>query len=168
MKNAGYMRGAIVLAAMILLGSCGYHLAGKSGIVISPDVQSLAILAEGRGARKMVPVLHRHLLEQGTSHTLVQPGSADAELRIGNVSETFQQVGFDAAGIAIAYRSILSGELSLWREGNLLRTSGIIQVQDDVFSEGSPTSIEASRERVLDDLRRRWVAEAWLRLSSGF
>jgi len=153
---------------MILLGSCGYRLAGESGIAIPTDVQSLAIIAAGRGARKMVPVLHRHLLEQGTSYTLAQPGSADAELRISNVSETFQQVGFDAAGIAIAYRSLLLGELSLWRDGNLLLTSGVIQVQDDVFSEGSPTSIEASRERVLGDLRRRWVAEAWLRLSSGF
>jgi len=161
-------REVILLAAVVLLGSCGYHLAGENGLRISSGIKSLAIVSEGGLSRKVSPVLVRHLLETGAPYALVAPGVADAELRISAVNETFQQVGFDAAGIAIAYRSTLHGELSLWKNDKQLRTSGMLMVQDDVFSEGSPTSIEASRERVMDDLRQQWVAEAWLRLSAGF
>ncbi len=153
---------------LMFLSSCGYHLADQSGGAIPEDVHSLAIIAVGEAAKPMVQVMHRYLIGKEKQYDVVQIAGADAELRLGRFAESFSPVGFDAAGIAIAYNSFLSGELSLWRAGKRLWSSGMIQVQGDVFAEGGPASIDASRERARDDLRRQWVREAWQRLSSGF
>lgn len=153
---------------LLFLSSCGYHLADQSGGAIPEDVHSLAITAVDAAAKPMVQVIHRYLIGKEKEYDIVQISGADAELRLERFSETFSPVGFDAAGVAIAYKSFLIGELSLWREGKRLWSSGMIQVQGDVFAEGGPASIDASRERARDDLRRHWAREAWQRLSSGF
>lgn len=158
--------GPLAFLTAVFLVSCGYHLAGQSAGAIPKDVHSLAIVAEGEDAQPMIPVFHRHLLIKGRGYQVVE--HADAELRIGRVRESFRPVAFDVTGIAIAYNYILSGELTLWRAGKRVWSSGLIQVQGDVFAEGGPVSIEASRERVTEDLRKQWAREAWSRLSSGF
>jgi outer membrane lipopolysaccharide assembly protein LptE/RlpB len=160
--------GPLTFLAAVFLVSCGYHLAGQSEGVIPPDVHSLTIIAEGEDARPMIPVFHRHLLAKGREYRIVENAGADAELRIGRVRESFRPVAFDVTGIAIAYNYTLRAELALWRAGKRLWSSGLIQVQGDVFAEGGPASIEASRERVTEDLRKQWAREAWSRLSSGF
>jgi hypothetical protein len=63
---------------------------------------------------------------------------------------------------------ILTGSVDVARQGKTVWQSGNIQRRGDVFVTGGPTSIEASRERLLKDLSKQWLNDAVSRLRSGF
>jgi len=160
------MRGAIVAVALVL-GACGYHLAGQGRGAVPEDVSIVKVTGDDASARNIVTAWRNYVSDHAKGF-VVGEDHADAELRLGAISETFKPVSFDAAGVAITYRLSRSGSISLWRKDVRIWSSGAISVQGDVYAVGGPTSIEASRARLRRDLDRQWIREAWLKLTSGF
>jgi hypothetical protein len=122
----------------------------------------------GKEAEGLLPALRRYIADHAEDYAVADDGHGEAELRLEAVSETFKPVAFDAEGVANTYRLTLTGRISIWRDGGYIWRSGLFSVHEDVFAVGGPASIEASRARMSRDLRRLWVSEAWLKLSSGF
>jgi len=164
------MRRIVVLTALCLtlaLNACGYHLAGQGRGVMPEDVSIVNVIGTDVSAHDILPAWRRYVSDHARGF-MVGEDNADAELRVGAISETFSPVSFDASGVAITYRLSRSGSISLWRKDVRVWSSGAISVQGDVYAVGGPTSIEASRTRLRRDLDRQWIREAWLKLSSGF
>jgi len=160
------MRG-IVVAVALVLGACGYHLAGQGRGSVPEDVSIVNVTGTDASARAILPAWRRYVGDHAKGF-VVGKDHADAELRLGAISESFNPVSYDASGVAITYRLSHSGSISLWRKNVRIWSSGTISVQGDVYAVGGPTSIEASRARLSRDLDRQWMREAWLKLSSGF
>jgi outer membrane lipopolysaccharide assembly protein LptE/RlpB len=162
----------ILLPVLMLLTSCGYHLVGHGdGMgVIPADVRTLSIVGSGESQQMLAPLRQRLNSE---SFSLIEHGdSTDEEhhatLRLHVAPVAFNPSAYDAAGVAIQYRMVISGSLQVERMGEIIWQSGTIQRLGDVFVVGDPTSIEASRERLLRDLRKQWLQDAMGRLRSGF
>jgi len=167
-RAARYRMIRAILSAMLLtLPACGYHLAGQGRGVVPEDVSILNITGAGESTRVILPAWRQYVTDHARGYTVGEAG-ADAELRMGSVTESFAPVSFDAAGIAVTYRLSRSAELSLWRKDVRIWNSGVLTVHGDVYAVGGPTSIEASKVRLRQDLDRQWIREAWLKLSSGF
>jgi len=132
------------------------------------DVRTVSMTALGREAQRLLPQLRRYISDHAEDYAVVDSGPADAEIRLEAVNETFTPAAFDAQGVANTYRLALSGKISIWRDGSQIWQSGSFSVHDDVFAVGGRASIEASHDRLGADLRRLWIREAWLKLSSGF
>jgi len=158
---------AAVLCLTLVLGACGYHLAGQGRGTVPEDVGIVNVTGTDPSARSILSAWRRYVSDHAKGF-VVGTDHADAELRLGAISESFNPVSFDASGVAIAYRLSRSGSISLWRKNVRIWSSGAISVQGDVYAVGGPTSIEASRTRLRRDLDRQWIREAWLKLSSGF
>jgi len=105
-----------------------------------------------------------HMVEQQD----VIDEKAHANLLVTIFPLGFNPSAYDAAGVATQYRMVYSGSLSLERGSGAIWQSGVMQRQGDVYVTGGPTSIEASRQRLLDDLREQWLQDALGRLRSGF
>jgi outer membrane lipopolysaccharide assembly protein LptE/RlpB len=168
--EASMMR--ILLPVLMLLSSCGYHLVGHGdgADVIPADVRTLSIVGSGESQQLLVPLRQRLSSE---SFSLIEHGdSTDEEhhatLRLHIVPVAFNPSAYDAAGVATQYNMVISGSLQVDRKGEIIWQSGPIQRQGDVYVAGDPTSIEASRERLLRDLRKQWLQDAIGRLRSGF
>ncbi|MDQ6958776.1 MAG: hypothetical protein Q9M24_06650 [Mariprofundaceae bacterium] len=164
------MRGIVVAAALCLtlaLNGCGYHLAGQGRGVVPEDVSIVNVTGTDASARTILPAWRRYVGDHAKGF-VVGADHADAELRLGAISESFNPVSYDVSGVAITYRLSRSGSISLWRKNVRIWSSGAISVQGDVYAVGGPTSIEASRARLRRDLDRQWMREAWLKLVSGF
>jgi len=158
---------AIFLA--LLVSGCGYHLAGGPPRALPQDVRSLAVIPVGEEAEMLsTGILQELELRVGDVALLRGGEDAQAELRIGPLSSTYDAAAFDAQGVATAFKATLSGELSLWRDGAVIWSSGDIFMHEDVYATGGPASIEASKARVLESLRQRWRREAMQHLTSGF
>ncbi|MFQ5581131.1 MAG: adenosylmethionine-8-amino-7-oxononanoate aminotransferase [Mariprofundaceae bacterium] len=165
----------VPLMMTLVLASCGYHLAGhgEGGGAIPEDVHTLSIQAAS-GSKAFLPLLRQRIQSDPHAYTLVdgQPdkGSSThhAVLRITHVAEKFAPVAYDAAGIAIQYRLTLKGGLAVYHQGKVIWQSGAVSVKGDVFATGGPASIEASRQRLADDLRKEWMRNVWTRLRAGF
>jgi len=160
--------GLLLAGAVLLLSSCGYHLAGQGRGAVPADVSVLSITASDGSAHTLLPAWKRYVRNHAQDYTVGESGQSDAELRLGGFSESFNPVSFGATGVAVTYHLVFSGQLSLWRKDVRLWNSGPITVQGDVYAVGGPSSIEASRARLRRDLNRQWIHEAWLKLSSGF
>jgi len=158
---------ASTLCLTLVLGACGYHLAGQGRGAVPEDVSIVNVTGTDASARAILSAWRRYVSDHAKGF-VVGADNADAELRLGAISESFNPVSFDASGIAITYRLSRSGSISLWRKGVRIWSSGAISVQGDVYAVGGPTSIDASRARLRRDLDRQWIREAWLKLSSGF
>jgi outer membrane lipopolysaccharide assembly protein LptE/RlpB len=155
------------LCLMLALNGCGYHLAGQGRGSVPEDVSIVNVTGADASARSILPAWRNYVSDHAKGF-VVGKDHADAELRLGAISESFNPVSYDASGVAITYRLSRSGSISLWRKDVRIWNSGPISVQGDVYAVGGPTSIEASRNRLSKDLDRQWMREAWLKLSSGF
>jgi len=159
------MRGIVVAATLCFafaLNGCGYHLAGQGRGAVPEDVSIMKVTGTDPSARAILPAWRRYVSDHAKGF-VVGEDHADAELRLGAISESFNPVSYDASD-----RLSHSGSISLWRKDVRIWSSGTISVQGDVYAVGGPTSIEASRTRLSRDLDRQWIREAWLKLSSGF
>jgi len=164
------MRGIVVAAIFCLtfvLNGCGYRLAGQGRGSVPEDVSIVKVTGADASARSILPAWRNYVSDHAKGF-VVGKDHADAELRLGAISESFNPVSYDASGVAITYRLSRSGSISLWRKDVRIWSSGTISVQGDVYAVGGPTSIEASRARLRRDLDRQWIREAWLKLASGF
>jgi len=163
----------ILLAGLILaLSGCGYHLVGHGGDsgAIPADVQAVSLV--GNADAQLLSQLRQRL--QSDRYAIIDAADTTGEhtthamLHINLAPLTFTPSAFDATGIATQYRMIFSGALLLEQQGKTLWQSGPIQRQGDVFVTGGPTSIEASRQRLLSDLQQQWLSDAVGRIRSGF
>jgi len=157
---------------MLALTGCGYHLVGHGGSsgAIPADVQAISLV--GNADAQLLSQLRQRL--QSDRYAIVDTAdmineqTPQAMLHINIAPLTFIPSAFDAAGVATQYRMSFGGALMLERQGKTLWQSGLIQRQGDVFVTGDPTSIEASRQRLLNDLQQQWLSDAVGRLRSGF
>ena len=162
----------LALIASALLASCGYHLVGHgdgSG-AIPADVQTVSITVSGDDP-KVLSQLRRRL--DSAHYAIIEAKDATdlehhAIIRVQMAPVSFNPSAYDASGVANQYGMVFSGSLSVERGGKTIWQSGTIQEQGNVYVSGGPASIEASRERLLQDLRQDWVRDAVGRLRSGF
>ena len=164
---------ATLMAGSVLLSSCGYHLVGHGDGegAITEDVKTVALIVRGSSDRQFIVTLKQRL--SSDAYALVEPKDvidqkSHANLYVTMAPLQFTPSTYDAAGVATQYHMLYSGSLSLERDGKRGWQSGPIQSQGDVYVTGGPTSIEASRERLLKDLSKQWLQDALGRLRSGF
>jgi len=154
------------------LSACGYNLVGHGGGsgAIPADVKTVSIAVYGDN-QKVLSLFRQALASD--SFTLTESSDVDdseshAVLRINLAPLLFVPSAYDVAGVATQYRMTYAGALLVQRDGKQLWQSGRIQRTGSVYVTGGPASIEASRERLLRDLRKQWVSDALGRLRSGF
>ncbi len=161
----------VLLASLLMLNSCGYHLAGHGNTVgaIAADVRTVSIVGN---AEKNLLVRFRQQLHSDAYSIVTDGDVADPEhhavVHVNVPAPSFTPSAFSSAGVATQYRMILTGSVDVARQGKTVWQSGNIQRRGDVFVTGGPTSIEASRERLLKDLSKQWLNDAVSRLRSGF
>jgi len=170
-------RGLMAVLLALALHGCGYHLVGhgdSSSGAIPADVKLLSLAGNAQPA--ILLALRQRL--HSDRYAIVDSNGIEANktaneatfamLHINTAPLQFTPSTFDAAGLATQYRMIISGSLLLERQGETIWQSGTIQRQGDVFVSAEPTSIDASRKRLLRDLRKQWVSDAVGRIRSGF
>lgn len=162
---------SVALLLMLLATGCGYHLVGHGGGqgAIPADVETLTIT--GNAEPKLLLRMRQQL--QSKRYRIVDSApETDAEhhatLIVRLTTPRFTPSAYDRSGIATQYRMLVSGTLQVERGGETIWQSGAIQRQGDVFVTGGPTSIEASRKRLQEDLTRTWLNDATGRIRSGF
>jgi outer membrane lipopolysaccharide assembly protein LptE/RlpB len=162
----------ILLPVLMLLTSCGYHLVGHGDGtgVIPADVRTLSIVGSGEAQQLLAPLRQRLSSESFSliDHDDLTDEEHHATLRLHLSPPAYNPSAYDVAGVAIQYTMVVSGSLQVDRRGEIIWQSGTIQRRGDVYVAGDPTSIEASRERLLRDLRKQWLQDAIGRLRSGF
>jgi len=163
----------VAVVALFSLVGCGYHLVGhgdNSGGAIPADVTALSLV--GNADTTLMLALQQRLQADRyaivAQDSVIEDLSHYAMLHVNLSPLVFTPSAFDAAGIATQYRMIFAGTLVLDQQGKNIWQSGVISRQADVFVTGSPTSIEAGRERVLKDLQKQWLSDAVGRVRSGF
>ncbi len=162
---------AVLLAGLLMLNSCGYHLVGHGNEVgvIPADVRTISVV--GNAEKGLLVRFRQHL--RSDSYAIVNDGDvADPEhhamVHVSVSVPSFTPSAFSSAGVATQYRMIFKGSVDVTRQGETIWQSGNIQRRGDVFVTGGPTSIEASRERLSKDLSKQWLNDAVSRLRSGF
>ncbi len=163
------MRSLTVVLICLMLSSCGYHLMGMGRGVVPADVQVVRVVGAGGNERFMSSWLT--YLRDNASYKVIAAASdqeAEAELHIGRLAESLVAITYDASGIVSVDRMTLSGEISLWQNGESIWNSGAISVYEDLDVTGGPTTIESAKTRIRSDLETQWIRQAWLKLSSGF
>jgi len=152
--------------AAMLLSACGYHLVGHGDGTgaIPADVHSIALISND-AAREALPLMRDRLQQAGYDLAAERP---EATLRLMLQPESFAPSAYDRAGVATQYRMAIAGTLVLEQDGAVIWQSGNLAVQDEIYVTAGPASIEASRQRLGEQLRNTWVREAWSRLQSGF
>lgn len=164
------MRRLVAVSVCLLLSACGYHLMGTGRGAVPADVQVVRVVNSGNSDRfgtAWVSFMRDH----ASGYRIISASSedkADAELHVGKLSESLVPITFDASGLETVDRMTLSGELSLWRDGESVWNSGPVSAYEDVNVTGGPTAIESAKRRIRSDLETQWMQQAWLKLSSGF
>jgi len=161
-----------LMVVALLLSGCGYHLVGHGdgeGAVPS-DVKTVSLIVRSSDSQLNAAFKQRLTSDR---YALIEPqdvidSRAHANLRVTISPLVFTPSAYDVAGVATQYRMVLSGSLVIERDGKSIWQSGLVQRHGDVYVTGGPTSIEASRERLLEDLRKQWIQDALGRLRSGF
>jgi len=163
--------------AALLLGGCGYHLVGHSDGkgVIPEDVSRLILMSQG-GEGELQTLALRDGLQTDHLAVMIQPGHGaladdgiqDARLLVQISPVRFSASAFDATGVASQYRMVYEGRLSLLHHGETIWQSGNLSEQGEVYVTTDPTSIEASRQQLLRNLRKQWLRTALGRIRSGF
>jgi len=169
------MRASMVTRApiltLLLLTSCGYHLLGHGGGPgsVPADVHTVTII--GNADTRVLSMLrqslsseHYQLVDGGVVTNMAHHALLD--VRISPLS--FAPSAYDVLGVATQYKMILTGTLTLEQHGKTLWQSGPIQERGNVYVNGGPASIDASRARLLHNLEKQWVSDAVGRLRSGF
>lgn len=164
--------GSALLTVVILISGCGYHLVGHGdgAGAIPEDVRTVSLIVRG-GDDELKTMLRRSIASE--RYALVEAQdvidqAAHAILRVTIAPVRFNPSAYDASGVATQYHMLFSGSLLLERQGKSIWQSGVVQSQGDVYVSGGPASIEASREELLEDLRKQWLQDAVGRLRSGF
>ncbi len=159
------------MIATLALAGCGYHLVGHgdTGGAIPTDVNAISLV--GNAETALSSQLEQRL--QSDRYSIIDAEEIDddshhAMLHISISPLTFVPSAYDATGVATQYVMIFSGSLMLERQGKTIWQSGPVQRRGDVYVAGGPTSIEASRERLLTDLKKQWLSDAVGRIRSGF
>ena len=156
---------------VLLLAGCGYHLVGHGGGrgALPADVTAVAI--SGNGDAELLRGLRQRLADDVAvvaAGDAVDPAHV-ATLFVQMTPVSFAPSAYSASGVATQYRMTFAGQMTLTRDGRELWQSGNIQRQGDVYvTTIDPTTIEASRTRLLRDLRKAWLDDAMARLRSGF
>ncbi len=166
---------ALLLTTLLLPAGCGYHLVGQGSEIgaIPADVRSISV--SGNANPALLNALRQRL--RSSRYTVVDRAAdggsgADSQqhatIYVNIGPARFTPSAFDRNGIATQYRMALSGSIRVEHNGDTLWQSGQILHQGDVFVTGGPTSIEASRQRLQQDLGKQWLNDAVGRLRSGF
>jgi len=161
----------MLLAGLLMLASCGYHLVGHgngSG-AIPADIKTVSI--SGNADATLLSQFRQRLHSEQfviIDADSVTDRSRHASVVINMSPLVFTPSTFDANGAATQYRMMMAGSISIEQDNDTLWQSGLIQRQGDVFVTGGPTSIEASRQRLQDDLSKQWLNDAIGRIHSGF
>jgi len=162
-----------LMTTALLLSACGYHLVGHgdSEGAITADVKTVSLIVRGESDRLFLANLKQRL--SSDKYALIEPRDVvdqqgHANLNVSIAPLRFTPSAYDAAGVATQYHMTFSGSLTVERDGKSSWQSGLIQTQGEVYVAGGPTSIEASRERMLKDLRKQWLQDALGRVRSGF
>jgi len=160
-----------LLSALLMLSGCAYHLVGHGSSVgtIPADVTTISI--GGNADHNLLLQLRQRL--HSDAYSIVDGGDVSDQQHHATVdvqlpAPSFVPSAYSTNGVATQYRMTLSGSVSITRQGESIWQSGAIQRQGDVFVTGGPTSIESSRQRLLEDLSRQWVNDAVGRMRSGF
>jgi len=156
---------------LLLLSGCAYHLVGHGSSVgtIPADVTSISI--GGHIDNNLLLKFRQRL--HSDAYSIVNRGDVTDQQHHATVdiqlpAPNFVPSAYSTNGVATQYRMSLSGSVSITRQGKSIWQSGAIQRQGDVFVTGGPTSIESSRQRLLEDLGKQWVDDAVGRIRSGF
>jgi len=161
----------MTLCLMLTLNACGYHMVGTGRGAVPEDVKTVQLVGVGGIQPAFLRAWQRFVRDRSAGYNIVSADSgqqADIDMRIGNLTETLAPITFDNVGIATVERMTLTGELSLWRDGERIWNSGAISAFEDVNVGGNPTAIESAKARIRSDLEEGWMRQAWLKLSSGF
>ncbi|HKJ83435.1 MAG TPA: LPS assembly lipoprotein LptE [Mariprofundaceae bacterium] len=160
---------AVWFCTLLVLSGCGYHLAGQGRGMMPADVKTIFVSGSGDAAKQTVPLMRNYVRDHADGYTVTKEQDlADAELHIGDMTESFTPSAFDTQGVVTTYTLTLSGSLSLLKGGESIWSSGSIRQTGTVYAVGGPAGIESNRARMREDLQRQWVQEAWVRLASGF
>jgi len=152
-------------------------LVGQGESTVIPAGVTTASLATNVGVKGQVLLseLRQLWLQNASLPTLQEQGSGEEHIimRIEDASETFTPVAFNASGLAIQYRLSVLGVLNMYQDNTLVWSSGAVSSSADIFGDAtalanSPTSIEAERETLTEQLRQKWAQSALARLLSGF
>ncbi len=171
MKASRILRTGL-LAGMLMLAGCGYHLVGHGGGgsgAIPADVKTVSI--SGNADASLMSLLRQRL--QSEAYAIVEAGSLTDQSHYALIIVKMSPIifipsTFDISGVATQYRMTIAGSITLQQHGETVWQSGAIQRQGDVFVTGGPTSIEASRQRLQRDLGKQWLSDAVGRIRSGF
>jgi len=167
----------LCLCLSLSLNACGYHLVGQGKSSVIPNSVTSANLTTNAGMKGKVLLseLRQRWLQNSSLPTLDEEDSGKNHIiiRIENASETFTPVAFDSSGLAIQYRLSVLGMLNMYQENTLIWSSGIVSSSADIFGDASalannPTSIEAEKETLVEQLREKWAQDSLARLLSGF
>lgn len=161
----------LLLGCLLLLNACSYHLVGHGDDagVIPADTRTLSI--DGNADAQLLQRMRQRL--QSEHYSIISAGDVPDEqhhirIQVQLPAAQFVPSAYSNDGVATQYRMLLSGSIQVSRLGKQIWSSGTIRRRGDVFVSGGPTSIEASRERLLTDLSRQWLNDAIGRMRSGF
>jgi len=162
---------AMVLSGLLILNGCGYHLVGHGDEVgvIPADITTISIV--GNAESTTLASFRQHL--HSDAYAILEDDNVEdtehhAVIHVNIPPPSFTPSAYSSGGVATQYRMVLAGSVTITRQGETIWQSGNIQRQGDVFVTGGPTSIEASRERLLKDLSKQWLNDAVSRMRSGF
>jgi len=162
---------AAMLAVLLSLAGCGYHLVGHGGGAGAIPADITTVTVAGNAEAGLLSRLRQQL--QSDRYAMVDSRAVTdkahhATVLIHMSALTFTPSAFDISGVATQYRMTITGEVQVDIDDKTIWQSGPIQRQGDVFVTGGPTSIEASKQRLQKDLSRQWISDAIGRIRSGF
>ena len=160
-----------LLVGILMLSGCGYHLVGHGGGsgAIPDDVTTVTVTGNIDG--EQLARLRRQLQSERyrlVGNAVVADQTHHAIVSVHMNAPIFSPSAYDISGVATQYRMTITGALQVDQNGQTIWQSGPIQRQGDVFVTGGPVSIEASKQRLQQDLRKQWLNDAIGRLRSGF
>jgi len=167
------LRSGILLAVLLSLPGCGYHLVGHGGGTgaIPDDITTVTVAGNAKAG--LLSRLRQQL--QSDRYAIVDSSAvpesdktSHAIVLIKMAALAFTPSAFDISGVATQYRMTITGTAQVDRDDKTIWKSGPIQRQGDVFVTGGPTSIEASKQRLQKDLSQQWLNDAVGRIRSGF
>jgi outer membrane lipopolysaccharide assembly protein LptE/RlpB len=163
------MKRLVVLTVCLMLSSCGYHLMGMGRGVVPADVDVVRVIASDQ-SDQFISNWMAYLRDNATYEVISAASEKEsgAELHLGRLTESLAPITYDTSGIVTVDRMTLTGEVSLWQNGERIWNSGAISSYEDIDVSGGPTTIESAKRRIRSDLETQWMRQAWLKLSSGF
>ncbi|MDX8381545.1 MAG: hypothetical protein R8M14_05480 [Ghiorsea sp.] len=167
----------LCLCLSLSLNACGYHLVGQgeSSVILKGVTTASLSNNAGMNGQMLLSELRQRWIQNSSLPTLEEDESGKQHIimRVENATETFTPVAFDSSGLAIQYRLSVLGVLNMYQENTLIWSSSLVSSSADIFGDASalannPTSIEAEKETLVEQLREKWAQDSLARLLSGF